>query len=162
MPRMRVCSGCGTLIPAGTKSSGYKCRDCANRIQRAKRARRGSTTERGLGAQHQRLARQVLAEEPTCWLCGEPARVDDPLEVDHVIPRSEGGATTRANLRAAHRSCNRSRGGTGGGGSRRRGGAADPATSSSRKTLQWTPPRPRFSRNTLQNVSPEDEGPLIG
>jgi hypothetical protein len=31
------------------------------------------------------------------------------------------------------------------------------------RLLQRTPARPRaFSRNTLQNVSPEDEGPLIG
>ena len=113
----KVCSGipgepvCGKLIPSGSRSTGYKCRDCANEIQRRKRARRGSTTQRGLGAEHQRLGKQVLREESLCWLCGEPARPNDPLEVDHVIPRSEGGATTRENLHTAHRSCNRSRGG---------------------------------------------------
>jgi hypothetical protein len=37
-------------------------------------------------------------------------------------------------------------------------GLSHPATSLSRETPQ---PRPRFSRNTLRNVS-DDEGPLIG
>jgi 5-methylcytosine-specific restriction endonuclease McrA len=44
-------------------------------------------------------------------MCGQPARPDDPLEVDHRIPRSKGGRTVRENLSAANRSCNRSRGG---------------------------------------------------
>jgi len=101
---MRVCGGVpGDAFPEGSRASGYKCRDSANEIQRRKRARRGSTTQRGLGADHQKLAKQVLREETSCWLCNRPARPDDPLEVDHVKPRSEGGTTTRANLRAAHR-----------------------------------------------------------
>src|SRR5436190_2063971 len=64
---MRVCGGvpgdafCGKLIPEGSRASGYKCRDCANEIQRRKRARRGSTTQRGLGADHQKLAKRSCA-----------------------------------------------------------------------------------------------------
>jgi 5-methylcytosine-specific restriction endonuclease McrA len=41
-----------------------------------------------------------------CWLCGEGARAGDPWEADHVIP-AESGST--AELRAAHRTCNRKR-----------------------------------------------------
>jgi 5-methylcytosine-specific restriction endonuclease McrA len=37
----------------------------------------------------------VLSEESVCWWCGEAAHVDDPLEVDHVVPRSKGGVTVR-------------------------------------------------------------------
>jgi len=109
VPMMRVCSGvsgdafCGKLIPEGSKASGYKCRECANQIQRRKRARRGSTSQRGLGHEHQQLAKQVLREESVCWLCDQPARPGDPLEVDHVKPRSEGGTTTREATFGANR-----------------------------------------------------------
>jgi hypothetical protein len=40
--------------------------------------------------------------------------------------------------------------------------ALTPRTSLSRKKLQRVEPRPRFSRSTLRNVSPDDEAPLIG
>jgi 5-methylcytosine-specific restriction endonuclease McrA len=135
---LRVCSGipgepmCGKLIPQGSRSTGYKCRECANEIQRRKRARRGSTTQRVLGAEHQRLGKQVLREESLCWLCGEPARPGDPLEVDHVVPRSKGGLTVRENLRAAHRTCNRSRGAGGRANTQR--GTTDSSTSVSWKS----------------------------
>lgn len=74
------------------------------------RSQRPSTTQRGLGYNHRRLARQVLAEEKHCHLCGQPARPGDPLTADHIIPRAHGGPTTRDNLRAAHASCNARRG----------------------------------------------------
>jgi 5-methylcytosine-specific restriction endonuclease McrA len=53
--------------------------------------RRGSPTARGYGRDYQALRRQVLAEEQACWLCGYPARVGDPLTVDHVLPLALGG-----------------------------------------------------------------------
>lgn len=47
-----------------------------------------------------------------CWLCGAAVDPDAPLDaphrgtVDHVVPRSRGGATVPENLRLAHRRCN--------------------------------------------------------
>jgi 5-methylcytosine-specific restriction endonuclease McrA len=67
-------------------------------------------SERGLGWDHAKMAKRVLAEEKICWLCGKPGYVDDPLQADHVIPRSKGGTNVRSNYHAAHASCNRSRG----------------------------------------------------
>jgi 5-methylcytosine-specific restriction endonuclease McrA len=61
-------------------------------------------------AEYRAARAQTLAEEQTCWLCGEPPRVDDPLEADHVVAVVDGGGSSRADLHAAHRSCNRSRG----------------------------------------------------
>jgi len=64
-------------------------------------------------AQWQRLAARVLAEEDTCHLCGHPLDFTAPPRsryapsVDHVIPRSRGGAVyARSNCRAAHYGCN--------------------------------------------------------
>ena len=62
------------------------------------------------GRPHRRVRAQVLAEESICWLCGKPGTVDDPLTLDHVVPRAHGGPTARANCRAAHSSCNKRRG----------------------------------------------------
>jgi 5-methylcytosine-specific restriction endonuclease McrA len=99
---------CGVFFePPGKRG---RCPSCARAYERERRRQRGSTTERGLGATHQRLRKQVLVEERFCWICGEPTRAGDPLEVDHVVPRSRGGKTERPNLRAAHASCNRRRG----------------------------------------------------
>lgn len=59
---------------------------------------------------HRRLRAQVLAEERLCWICGGPGTPDDPLTLDHVIARANGGTHVRPNGRAAHRSCNSARG----------------------------------------------------
>jgi 5-methylcytosine-specific restriction endonuclease McrA len=63
-------------------------------------------------------------EEDRCWLCDEPGDDRDPLEVDHVVPKAQGGTDERSNLRAAHRSCNRRRRG-------RHSAAASPGSPSS-------------------------------
>jgi 5-methylcytosine-specific restriction endonuclease McrA len=62
------------------------------------------------GWAHERASRQVRLEETSCWICGEPAKPGDPLTADHIIPRIDGGADVRENMRAAHRSCNSRRG----------------------------------------------------
>lgn len=61
-------------------------------------------------AEQKRVRKQVLSEERVCWICGQPPTEDDPLTLDHVVPRVEGGRTERANGRAAHASCNSRRG----------------------------------------------------
>lgn len=45
-----------------------------------------------------------------CWLCGAEITAVQPWDVDHVLPRSQGGSDELRNLRPAHASCNRSRG----------------------------------------------------
>jgi 5-methylcytosine-specific restriction endonuclease McrA len=67
------------------------------------------------------LLAQVRAEEPCCWLCGDPIDLDlnaqtDPWgsTLDHVIPRSTPGFTRamaldRDNARHCHRICNAKR-----------------------------------------------------
>lgn len=49
------------------------------------------------------IRRRVLAEEPTCYMCGGPGMREDI--VDHVVPLSEGGTDNRANLGRCCRVC---------------------------------------------------------
>lgn len=81
-----------------------------------------STTPRRKGstnAWRKARAQVLVAAKYTCAICGQPARHDDPLEVDHIIPHAYGGTDHPHNLRAAHRTCNRRRGTGGAGGPRK-------------------------------------------
>jgi 5-methylcytosine-specific restriction endonuclease McrA len=71
-----------------------------------------TTTEKGLGYAHQRLRAALLAAlvpGSRCPRCGEPmwARYQ-ALDLDHAVPRSQGGAAGPSRL--AHASCNRRHG----------------------------------------------------
>jgi len=52
------------------------------------------------------LRRAVLGASPTCHWCGGQR---GPWDCDHLIPHAQGGETTRENLVASCRSCNRRR-----------------------------------------------------
>lgn len=86
----RRCIDGGELIAAGSRCDYH---------QRLYRARyRGDWPA---------LSRQVITEEHgICWLCDKPGADT----ADHVIPAARGGSNDRSNLRAAHRSCNSSKG----------------------------------------------------
>jgi 5-methylcytosine-specific restriction endonuclease McrA len=93
------CLDCGALT-----KDGSRCSRCYAR-------RRGTTTERGYGAAHQRRARAAIAAQPACSVCGHPGSPDNPLTGDHVVPVSCGGE--RGPLRVACRRCNSRRGNAG-------------------------------------------------
>jgi 5-methylcytosine-specific restriction endonuclease McrA len=90
---MRACMVCGLPAPPGKS----RCSLHAIRSDKGHSRRK-------------RIARQVLAGQTVCAICGQPARDGDPLTIDHIIPIAYGGTTTPLNLRAAHRSCNSRRG----------------------------------------------------
>lgn len=72
---------------------------------------RGTTAQRGLGADHQADKKRLLARHrdgDPCWRCGGPMYKWQALDRDHVVDRALGGATGPAVL--AHASCNRSAG----------------------------------------------------
>lgn len=97
---------------------------CRHRVQDAQPGARARWTRKNAkrrpeprsGAAWDRLRLQVLAEEPDCWVCGDP--IDPALRwpdamcgtADHVRPLEDGGALLdRSNVRAAHRTCNQRR-----------------------------------------------------
>jgi len=72
---------------------------------------------------YQQARKQILKRDRgICWLCGRPGATT----ADHVVPLSKGGHPfDPANLRAAHRSCNSSR------------GAASPSVSATPTSRRW-------------------------
>ena len=59
------------------------------------KARRPSSAQRGYGYRWQKLRRSHLKREPNCRECGVRA-----TEVDHILPRSQGGLDEHSNLQS--------------------------------------------------------------
>lgn len=71
--------------------------------------RKRTTTERGLGWQHQKQRERLLRmhrDGTPCWWCGDPMYRSQALDADHVEARANGGHRA---TRLLHASCNRSR-----------------------------------------------------
>ncbi|MBA2614314.1 MAG: HNH endonuclease [Actinobacteria bacterium] len=95
----RPCLDCGELTRSGSRCS---------RCEAKRDARRGTTTERGYGSDHQKRAKATIRSQPWCSICGHPGSPSNPLTADHVVPVSRGGRG--GPLRVACRSCNSRRG----------------------------------------------------
>jgi hypothetical protein len=67
--RLGLCLGCNSHHPLETLKRG-RCPACLRVQQRAKDKRRGTTTQRGYGAEWRRLREQVIAASPACSVCG--------------------------------------------------------------------------------------------
>jgi len=96
-------------------AEGTRCPEHAAAYERERNRRRdaarGSSTERGYGADWRRISAQVIAEEGCCRDCGTTGTPDNPLTCDHVIARVHGGTNDRANLVCRCRKHNSARGG---------------------------------------------------
>lgn len=118
------CTVCQGPLPADSPFSRRFCADCALARRRARsrdaeHRRRAAST----GEHSERVDTSQIYERDG-WRCGIcRKRVDRRLawphpkspSLDHVVPISEGGAHTKANVRLAHLTCNTARGARGGG-----------------------------------------------
>src|SRR5262245_29758969 len=100
MPHLKACSGCGQLFTPTRAANGRiasRCPDCSTTYEReksrARRARKGTTAERGYDATHERLRRIAIAQHPYCANCG----TTEDLTADHITPLAAGGVNTLAN-----------------------------------------------------------------
>ncbi len=88
---LRACLGCGRPCPSSP------CQRCRPGVKLTHH-----------DAEYRRNKRALLALATHCWLCGQPARADDPLVADHIVPLTAGG--DHYDLQASHSSCNKRRG----------------------------------------------------
>lgn len=114
------CSGCGKLLWGGTASlpaGERKCQACRRAAKAPDRYDSKAEDPGRNGRPWRRLRERVLAEEASCFRCGEP--VDKTLKgasrwapsVDHIVALADGGAPLdRSNVALAHQGCNSSAG----------------------------------------------------
>ena len=101
MPRRaaKACArqGCPRL------TSDWLCPEHDRKRKQVHDAGRPSAAKRGYGRSWQRLRKMVLARHPICP-CGAAA-----TEIDHIVPKSEGGDDSADNLQALCKSCHSSK-----------------------------------------------------
>jgi 5-methylcytosine-specific restriction enzyme A len=67
------------------------------------------STEHPLPRHWPQLRQLVLAQEPLCRPCNAAGRTSASVEVDHIVARSRGGTSARANLQGICVTCHRSK-----------------------------------------------------
>ena len=77
-----------------------RCAACAAQQERLRTAERGSPSARGYGHRWQALRLLVLRAQPACVVCGAEA-----TDVDHIVPKSRGGADAVDNLQPLCHAC---------------------------------------------------------
>lgn len=96
MPIKRPCLDCNQLTEHKSR-----CESCEAKRQHHRNRSRANYYD----ATYAKRAATVRATATNCWICGEPAKPNDPWTADHVIPGDPGSP-----LLPAHRSCNARRG----------------------------------------------------
>jgi 5-methylcytosine-specific restriction protein A len=99
-----LCPRCGTR----TRTTG-RCPDCRRAYQHAYDQQRGSSSQRGYGSEWRKLRAAVIQAQPWCSFCGHTGSRDNPLSVDHIVPRAQGGTDDPSNLRVLCLTHNRRR-----------------------------------------------------
>ncbi|MGW5361244.1 HNH endonuclease [Actinopolymorpha pittospori] len=103
-----ACMVCRTLIPLGQT----RCPE--HRVKDKPRARRNpdrpTASQRGYGSAWQKLRQAIIIRDgKRCQACGHRGDRDNPLSVDHVMPKSKGGTDSASNLITLCRKCNSSK-----------------------------------------------------
>jgi len=93
--------GCPRLVPSGQTYCAEHERQRQKRID----SKRESANARGYGNSWRRLRRLVLNAEPLCRECKRNGRIMLATEVDHIVPRANGGTNDFDNLQPLCKSC---------------------------------------------------------
>ena len=101
MPKARCAeAGCSEI------TEGERCpRHTRSGYFRSTRTRDMTTTERGYGWTWQKRRDAILAREPLCRPCKQAGRVTSATEIDHVVPKAQGGTDQPDNLQPICSDC---------------------------------------------------------
>lgn len=99
---LRPCmyQGCSALV-----RSGRYCQAHQAAVSQSYDAQRGSASRRGYGSRWRRLRMMYLREHPLCVVCAAEKRIVPATEVDHIVPKREGGSDDDDNLQALCKVC---------------------------------------------------------
>lgn len=101
-------AGCGALVRDG---SGYcVAHQSDRRIGKFADDRRGSRHERGYGTAWTKIRWRILVRDKgLCQPCLKLGRVTQAKQVDHIIPKAQGGTDADINLQAICVDCHRAK-----------------------------------------------------
>jgi len=102
----KPCSQCHVLVTDGTS------RCAAHKVVAGSFAdeRRGTRQERGYGAAWDRIRVRVMRRDGgLCQVCKGQGLLVEAKEVDHVVPKAQGGTDVDANLQAICTPCHRAK-----------------------------------------------------
>lgn len=111
--RRRAPHPCASPGCPGLVTVGRYCDRCAGSAPVDYERERGSAAARGYGHRWRKFRRIYLRRHPFCVQCGEMA-----TDVDHIVPRRQGGGDEEDNLQALCHACHsrKTRSEQGGGG----------------------------------------------
>ena len=99
--------GCGKLVRDGRYCSAHQGDKKQGRFADSQR---GSRHERGYGTAWDKLRLVILARDNgLCVLCHEAGRLTPAAQVDHIIPKAEGGTDQESNLQSVCVPCHRAK-----------------------------------------------------
>lgn len=104
MTAIRPCLTCGMLVRAS------RCETHQAEWDAVHERRRGTRKQRGYGEEWQRQRAAAIVRQPWCAACMSVQSVDNPLTVDHIIPKHRGGGDGPENLQVLCRRCNSKKG----------------------------------------------------
>jgi 5-methylcytosine-specific restriction enzyme A len=100
--------GCGALVRDG---SGYcQAHQADRKAGRFADDRRGTASERGYGSAWKKLRDIVMRRDcGLCQTCKQAGRITVAVQVDHIVPKAEGGTDAEDNLQAICKACHTSK-----------------------------------------------------
>ena len=103
-----VCANCFRTYPPPRQRG--RCPECAKAYDRARETGSGAAPANGgTGNGGGSYENTCFVRLPSALLCHHTGTKDNPLSVDHITPRSEGGTDQLSNLRVLCLRCNQSR-----------------------------------------------------
>lgn len=108
MSRPCRCFGCPGVVKS-QEQRGYCDKHADQRSNWNKRPQRtGSTTERGYGHAWRKLRERVLQRDDyLCLQCRAKALIVEATDVDHIIPKHDGGTDELSNLQSLCAPCHK-------------------------------------------------------
>jgi 5-methylcytosine-specific restriction protein A len=96
----RALSQCSTPGCPGRGTHHGRCIEHAEQASRTMDLERGTSNDRGYGADWRRIRERFLRDHPGCVQCAAIDRYQQATDVDHIIPRRQGGTDDPSNLQA--------------------------------------------------------------
>lgn len=93
----KASSSCSVPGCPGRAAHRGRCPEHAEQLSRTHEIERGTSTDRGYGSTWRKRRDAYLREHPFCVDCWKLGREQYATEVDHIVPKSQGGADEESN-----------------------------------------------------------------